>query len=466
MVPPRTDAADAVDAAVERSLARIARDFTSAREPGAEPSHDPVRVAVALSGGRDSMVLLDAAARARHTAPVSLCAVHVHHGLSANADAWAEFCGQQCADRAVPLRVERIVVRRRGGDSLEAEARRARAAALLRIPADAILMAHHGDDQAETLLLQLLRGAGPRGLAAMSASRVAADGPLIARPLLQVSGGSVAAYARRHALAWVEDESNADTRIRRNALRHRVVPALREAFPGYPLTLQRAAEHQAEAAGLLDELAALDATALCRIDAIFGLALERGGFAALAARHAPRARNLLRWYLRQHGLEPPSTARLAELLKQCQVERVGNMRFAHGGVELGWSRGWLVVHAAASGEATSLPWTGQPHLDLPGGTLRALSCVGDGIAAELVAHRSLEVRARCGGERLLLAERGPGRAVSAFFRASATPAWERKEWPLVWDRDVLVAVPGLGVDARYRTRPAAAGYALEWEPRR
>jgi len=282
--------------------------------PGAPPA--PLRVAIALSGGRDSMVLLDALAELAPEFGLSLSALHVHHGLSANADAWAAFCGDECARRGVPLTVHRAEIRRMAGESLEAKARAARYAAYAAFDAEVIALAHHADDQAETLLLQLLRGAGPHGLAAMPTQRSMRKGPALLRPFLALPRATIDAYASARGLAWVDDESNANVGVKRNFIRHEVAPRLAAAFPGYPATLVRAAAHQAEAARLGDELAQLDAQGAFGDDPIAGVTLDRAALIALAARAPHRASNLLRWFLRRHELDAPSSARLAAMLDQ------------------------------------------------------------------------------------------------------------------------------------------------------
>src|SRR5215470_3673296 len=233
----------AVDAAVGAALAEYVG-------PGS-------RVAVALSGGHDSMVLLDAMAALAPRHDVSLSAIHVHHGLSPNAERWAEFCAAQCALREVPLTLHRVALARGGGRSLEALARAARYELLLAADVDVVALAHHADDQAETLLLQLLRGAGPHGLAAMPSWREGR--PALLRPLLALPRATLAACAAARGLAWIEDESNEDCRYARNALRRNIAPSLAKQFAGYPATLLRAARHQADAAALLEELAEIDA---------------------------------------------------------------------------------------------------------------------------------------------------------------------------------------------------------------
>ena len=240
--------ADAVDAAVAAALSKFVA-------PGA-------RVAVAVSGGIDSIVLLDALATlaARHS--LTLSAIHVNHGLSPNAPAWARFCAEQCALRALPLTVHELQLARTSGESLEARARAARYACFDAAAVDVVALGHHADDQAETVLLQLLRGAGPRGLAAMPSLRPGR--PALLRPLLGLTRAAIAARAQARQLQWITDESNDDTRYRRNLLRHAVAPVLGAEFPGYPLTLARAAAHQAEASELLDALAQHDTVCSCR----------------------------------------------------------------------------------------------------------------------------------------------------------------------------------------------------------
>ncbi|HEY8623672.1 MAG TPA: tRNA lysidine(34) synthetase TilS, partial [Casimicrobiaceae bacterium] len=294
------------------------------------------RVAVAISGGIDSMVLLDALVHVSVGRPLRLSAVHVHHGLSPNADRWARFCAEQCASRAVPLTVHRLHLQRKSGQSLEALARAGRYEHLMSCDVHVIAIAHHADDQAETVLLQLLRGAGPRGLSAMPAFR--RGPPALLRPLLSLTRATLAAYAKTRGLGWIEDESNSDTKHRRNLLRHEIAPRLAAGFQGYPATLARAASHQAEASALLDELAAIDAEG-----AIDQVGLDRAQLAGLSN---ARGANLLRWFLRREGLRPPTDARLADVLRQLRSASAdARTRIAHDGAEIGCYRGRVVVHA-------------------------------------------------------------------------------------------------------------------------
>ncbi len=422
-------------------------------------ANGPRRVAIALSGGRDSMVLLDAVARIAPALALDVSAIHVHHGLSPNADRWSAFCTEQCASRGVALEVCRVDVARDDGDGIEAAARRARYEALADTDADALLLAHHADDQAETVLLQLLRGAGPHGLAAMPAVRIAARVQLL-RPLLAMPRRALAQYAAAHALAWIDDESNADPARVRNFIRHHIAPRLADAFAGYPQTLARAATHQAEAALLADELAILDASG-----ALENGTLDRERLAAFASSAPHRARNVLRWFLRAHGLRAPSTARLAAMLEQIvHAGRDARVQLRHDGMEIGLHRGRIVVHCFAAAPF-AVAWRGETQLSLPHGTLEFAPASGEGIAVALAQSRAVVVRSREGGERMRLAARGAQQSVKHLLQRAGVPHWARGGVPLVFCGDALAAVPGIGVDAAFVAAPGAPGYTLRWKPR-
>jgi tRNA(Ile)-lysidine synthase len=257
------------------------------------------RVAVGLSGGLDSVVLLHAIRACR----MNLSAVHIHHGLSDQADAWAEFCQSLCARWHIPLVIQRVVVERRSPSGLEAAARAVRHAVFDDTDADWIALGHHVSDRAETMLLNIFRGAGIRGAGAMRER----NGRLL-RPLLKMGRSEIRSYAREFGLTWVEDDSNIDTRYSRNFLRHRIVPEIKHRYPAVEDRLASAAARFAEAGDLLDDLARLDLGETSQ----FPIAVER-----LANLPEPRARNILRYLLATQGVGIPSEERLAEALRQC-----------------------------------------------------------------------------------------------------------------------------------------------------
>ncbi|WP_265948349.1 tRNA lysidine(34) synthetase TilS [Dechloromonas sp. A34] len=266
------------------------------------------RLCVALSGGCDSVVLTHVLSRLPLAGRLS--AIHVHHGLSPNADAWADFCARYCRDLSIPLNVRRVTVGLGAGEGLEAAARRARYAAFADGAAGCLLLAQHRGDQAETLLHNLLRGTGVTGAAAMPGER-RFGGLRLIRPLLDVSRSEIESYARQHGLAWVEDESNGDLSLTRNFLRHQALGLLSERFPAAESALAQGAANFAEAAALLDELAELDWTRAREGDAVRLVVLRQLSM--------PRLKNLLRHRLRKLGWRVPVAARLDEFARQLQT---------------------------------------------------------------------------------------------------------------------------------------------------
>ena len=423
--------------------------------------HVPVRasVAVALSGGIDSMVLLDALVPLARLRGTTLTAVHVNHGISPRAEHWATFCAEQCALRGVTL-VTRVLALRRGQRAnLEAVARHARYRMLREADADVIALAHHADDQAETVLLQLLRGAGPRGLSAMP--RFAPGTPALWRPLLDLTRATLAGYAAERGIAWIVDESNADIHHKRNLVRHEIAPRLAAHFPGYPATLSRAALHQAEASNLFDALASDDAQG-----AMVDGELDCARLNALSASSPPRARNLLRWFLRSHGLRAPSEARLMDMLRQLVAARSDTRtQILHDGAEIGCHRGSIVVHAPSPAPFV-YAWHGEPEVRLPGGMLAFEATRGSGIAAAMLEQQPVVLRPRSGGERLQTAPNRPRRALKKLLQDAGIALWQRQSLPLVWCGDRLAAVPGIGVDLAFQAAAGEVGWTVDWRPAR
>lgn len=403
------------------------------------------------------MALLHAA-HAATAGRIDLHALHVHHGLVPDADRWAAFCADACEPLGVRFASRRVRVERRARTSLEERARAARYQALRELASEhgvaLVALAHHQDDQAETLLLQLARGAGPQGLAAMPAERVDAEGLVWARPLLGVTRADIDAYTGVHRLAWIDDPSNRDPRHRRNAVRLAVAPALAAAMPGYPATLARAARHQADAVELADALAEIDATSA---------GVDRDGLdcAALARLSGARARNLLRWWLRGAGLPPPPAARLDQIVAQLTSPRAdARIAIAHAGRVIGRHRGRAHVHPEAPPDYRC-DWQGEATLALPHGELVFEPAVGGGIDRARV-DTGLAVRPRRGGERLRLRIGGPLRSLKTLLQQHGVPSWDRDALPLVVFGEALVAAPGIGVDAGWRAPPGAAGLVPAW----
>lgn len=420
------------------------------------------RLVVGLSGGVDSVVLLHVLHRLRHALRAEVSAVHVHHGLSPNADRWAQFCEQLCAELHVACSVVRVCVARDHALGLEAAAREARYD-VYRAQSEAVVaLAHHRDDQAETVLLQLLRGAGVRGMSAMPRVRALdrAHGVQIVRPLLEITREEIVRYAQAHELRWIEDESNADVSFARNFVRSELLPLIRQRFPAAPATLARAAENAADASRLLDMLAGIDAQG----------AVDDGGVRVTALRSLPpeRARNLVRWLMERDGLAPPSRERLEEALRQA-LEARADARVA---VDLGpcvlrRHRGRLSMErpVAAAPDRWSCEWHGEQRLDLPAdaGCISFEPKIGEGLALERL-HEPVTVRPREGGERIRLGARRASRTLKNLLQEAGVPYWERDRLPLLFSGDNLVWVPGIGTDCRFAAQPDEAGLLVTWQP--
>ncbi|QFT86272.1 tRNA(Ile)-lysidine synthase [Halomonas sp. THAF12] len=384
---------------------------------------------VALSGGLDSALLLTLAADACRRHPRPLRALHVHHGLQAAADDFERHCRRLCAWLGVPLFVERVAVDASAGRGLEGEARAARHAAFARRvgAGETLWLAQHRDDQAETLLLAALRGAGPRGLAAMPPMRDL-DGRRLVRPLLDASRAALEAEAGRLALAWVEDPSNADTALDRNFLRHRALPRLAERWPDAAAALSRSAALAGEADGLLEEFAAED---LARL----GGDPARLSCEALLGLSIPRRRLLIRHCLERRGLPRPPAARLATLLDQLEARGDAEVRIVWAGAEARVWRGRLYLLAPV----VSLPaewraaWDGRVPLSTPLGPLAS------GLLREDGEPVRLTLAPRLGGERLRLTGRGR-RDLKRLLQEWGLPPWERGGLIVAWRGDDVVAV--------------------------
>lgn len=411
--------------------------------------HAP-RWCVAFSGGLDSTVLLQLLADlARREALPPLRAIHVHHGLQSAADAWPEHCRRVCTALGIPLEVVRVQVE--AGRSLEQAARQARYTAIeMRLEeGEVLLTAQHRDDQAETLLFRLLRGAGVRGLAAMPARRRLGRGWLM-RPLLDVSRGELEAHARRLGLAWVEDPSNDSLDFSRNYLRHQVMPLLAQRWPQSVTTLARTAAHMTEAQRLLDELAEMDLAMMAPPAAYAWLPVPSLMLGPMLSLSPARQRNALRHWLASFTALPDSEHWQGwESLCSAAVDATPVWRLAAGelhrcGDRLWWLSGcWL------------RPVVGPVFWHDPNQSLQ-LPDNGSVRIAGVAAPARYEVRYRQGGEVLQVPGRG-SRDLKRLLNEVGVPRFVRARLPLLYVDGQLVGVanlPGL----------RALPLAFDWQP--
>ncbi len=448
-----------IEAVRERNAAHPAQTFSL------EPVN-PVRIVFAFSGGRDSTALLDVLAKiyqdARQTSIADLTVVHVHHGLSPNADAWVSHVRSFCAKRSLKLEVEKVYVNPHAAEGVEAAARQARYRALLkaaqRANADVIMTAHHQDDRLETFLIQWIRGAGPEGLSAMSPVRTFEAAQcripiVLVRPWLTVSGAEIERYAKRARLEWVEDESNSDTRYLRNLIRQELLPHLDQARPGWRNAAARSVSLVAQAAELVSTIGEEDLQAcegskpgtLC-IGKLLGLSPQRQALC-------------LRAWLSQYGIKAPSQAKLTEMLRQIrQTHGTSAMCFRLENREVRrWGENLVAVDVPVPVRALdalqkTLVWNGEPEISLGlwGGVLRFEPCTGDedGIDARRLRSGKLEVRPRKGGEKIKLHRLRPSKHLKHLYQAAKIASFERERLPLVWLDDSLIFAAGLGCDVR------------------
>ena len=420
------------------------------------------RYRVALSGGLDSSVLLQALAAERSALPGELTAVHVHHGLHPDAGAWQAACERTCRTLSIPLESRRVAVSPGKGESLEAKAREQRYSVFCELmqPGDALLLAHHADDQAETFLLQALRGAGVRGLAAMPESAEFGSG-LLLRPLLPFTRADLEAWAYAQGLEWNEDPSNAGREFDRNYLRHEVMPALKRRWPAAAHTLSRAARHSAEAEAVVQALAAEDWQ---RYGAGETLPLR-----ALVELPEPRARQLLRHWIHLRGLPLPPSIKLSEILLQAQAAEDRNPCVDWVGAEVRRYADQLFALTplpAPPAEFQLRPGSFE-DLGLGLGALGLVPAAGEGIRAALCGPAGLRVAFRSGGESCRPAGRVHGRPLKKWLQEMHVFPWLRDRLPLVYSIDEgggsdLLAVAGLFACEPYAARPGEAGLRIEW----
>ena len=409
---------------------------------------------VAYSGGPDSTALLYALAQLPAARARGLRALHVDHGLHADSAAWAEHCRRFCAGLALPCDVVRVQVETQRGEGLEAAARHARYAAFADELHDGeiLLLAHHRDDQAETVLLKLLRGAGPEGLGGMRERRPLGRGELW-RPLLHaITRAQLHNYVAAQGLPCIDDPSNADTRLARNRLRHEILPRLAAHWPQAVDSILHSATLSRAAADTL-RTQWLAAYATLHDDANGSLAAS--GWLALA----PALREpLLDHWLHARGLPAPTTAQRAQIERQCAARPGQSPCIRWPGAELHVWKGrlWARAPQPAVDPGWHAPWLGE-SLALPDGGRLALHDTHARLPTPLC------VRLRRGGERIKPAGDAHARELRDLFQQAALPPWQRLACPLLYEGETLVAVADRWISARGRELFAAAGSQPRWQ---
>ena len=421
---------------------------------------DSERFLIAYSGGMDSRVLLHLMASLNPDAGYSTRAVHVNHNIQPESRSWAGHCQDVCRSLGVELEVLDVDASKPGKESPESWARHQRYAAIENILAqgEVLLTAHHRDDQLETFLLRLLRGAGVLGLASMRAVRRFGQG-LHARPLLKYSREQLLAYAQLHDLDWIEDPSNTDTHLDRNYLRHKVVPAIKGRWPSVALPVSRAIDTLAETQELLDELARQDLL-ICSADDPFILIVER-----VKRLPAARQKNMLRYWCRILDLPSPDSRRLAHILTDViEARSDSRARIRWKGAEL--QRYGQYIHLGAPLEdfdsSVVRVWDFSEPCRLDHGELTAVKGLGNGLKQQACAGARVEVRYRSGGEKIRLPGRTCRHKLKKLFQEAGTPPWLRERTPLIYVNDKLAMVAGLWTDAEFLAAADEPSWIVTW----
>ncbi|MGL6258182.1 tRNA lysidine(34) synthetase TilS [Vibrio sp. WXL103] len=401
---------------------------------------------VALSGGLDSVVLLHLCARLAQRLGIQCRALHVHHGLSANADHWAQQCQRLCAELAVELTVAHVQLDTSQGQSIEQLARDARYQALRAqvTPQTLVVTGQHGDDQLETLLLALKRGSGPKGLASMPSMMPFASGWLV-RPLLALSREALHDYAQSQALSWVEDESNQDVRFDRNFLRHQITPILKQRWPGILEASARSARLCAEQEALIDELLGEQLTADCN---------EFGGLMLPPIINKSRAyqNRLLRMWLEACGERMPSEAQMDQLWHSVAcagVDANPELKLSKGTVRrFQGALYWVQVTADVS------DWSAQLQLEQPvmlPDNLGQLTLARSQLGSLRVPDATEQWRITFDPTGLSAhpQERGHSRKLKKLFQEYGVPSWQRRRTPIVMCDQTVVAVADLFIDRHF-----------------
>jgi tRNA(Ile)-lysidine synthase len=410
---------------------------------------------VALSGGVDSVVLLHLLHQLQKRQNFTLKASHVHHGLSKNADKWVKFCEKLCTKLSIPLDVNYVKLPQKKSLGIEGEARQLRYEKLLQTKTDLVVLAHHEDDQAETFLLQLIRGAGVKGLSSMAHFD---DTRRLWRPLLNTSRVDIESYAKKHQLKWIEDESNQNIDFDRNFIRSKVLPILKNRFNHIIKVISRSSSHLAEAQHLLDDLAKIDLKSdIKSINYNHKLKVK-----ALEKLSLSRAKNVLRYWLEINGQMMPSKDLLDELLRQVLTAK----KDAELKIELSkeyeirryQDEIYIVPKTQQTHKNYEMIWSGESEIILPNGQKLTFKKVkGRGINLKFLRGKNLIIRNRQGGEFFKPDSKRPTKKIKQLLQESDLPPWERENLPLIFVGDELAVLPNFGIDMKFQTKPKEVG---------
>ena len=416
---------------------------------------------IAYSGGLDSHVLLHTLACLRNQITPKLAAVHVNHGLSQDADSWERHCRAICENYAIELLTFTVDLSERNRQGTEALAREKRYEVFndLMKGHDLLLIAHHINDQVETMLLQLLRGAGPDGLVGMPQSREFSEG-LLLRPFLDTTREEIRDYALKESLDWIEDESNKSNKYDRNFLRNEIIPELLHRWPGALKTISRVIEHQADARNLINEISEIDLPIVCD-DEFTKINLSE--FENLS--HV-RRKNVLRTWIKKNNLKIPNASIIENINKEViRADEDKNPCVKWTGAEVRRYREYLYIMPSLSPHNVKLvtPWNFKGTLELTSGYLKAVSSEGVGIKSTMIPSNNAEIKYRRGGETIKPSGRNHTHELKKLLQEEGVPPWLRDRIPLIYDRNELIAVADLWVADKYAATALETAWQIKWD---
>ena len=415
------------------------------------------KIDLALSGGCDSMVLMHALNQLKDELNLSIKAHYIHHGLSANADDWLTFCRAACEKLNITFDSKSVDTQSLPRLGVEGAARKLRYEALAKVSDGVIVTAHHENDQAETLLLQLIRGAGLKGLAAMPEYDKEKN---LWRPLLRVQRATIEAFAATHEISFIEDESNADTRFDRNFLRNDILPRLYERFPHAANTIARSAQLIANGLDLHQSIAEEDS------ESYFSEDLARLNLLMMRELSQERVINLIRWWLEKHHHKMPSLKVMKEAYKQIKDMRRDAQINIHispdASIRAYKNELWLVENTNSSGDFETY-WRGEDEITLPvASKLSFTKTNGDGISIDKLGTHTIRIQNRRGGERFKPIHDQPTRTLKHLLQQSPLPPWEREVLPMLFIEDQLIAVPHFGIHYAFQAQDQEESYKISW----
>lgn len=432
---------------VRSSYARHFKDQTT-------PS---LKLNIALSGGCDSMVLLHTLKQLETELNLVLSATYINHGFSENAHQWQEFCASSCDELDIPFAAKSINVEKISELGIEGAARELRYQALASISLGVVTTAHHQNDQAETFILQLIRGAGLKGLAGMPEFDPSNN---IWRPLLRVQRDDIEVFAKQMHIKYIEDESNKDVRFDRNFIRRDILPALYERFPHASKTIARSANLIAEGLHLHQSIAEEDS------QKYFSKNFTRLNLGMMQDLGHERVTNLIRWWLEKNGHKMPSLKVMQQIIKQLETikkdAQIDIQLSKEISVRAYKNELWLVP-IQKDKESFEVYWQGQEEIILPdASTLIFKKQKGEGLSIKKLGDRLIRIQNRQGGERFKPFHNQPTRTLKYLLQKSELPPWERDVIPLLFIEDHLVAVPSFGIDHDYKANQHEDAYQIQW----